>query len=93
MPIIDNPARTTVKRVATLGRTNLWPSWRKPGSIASDAGATNVNAPLVYFPAPVWFLRAWEAGEPLEPLLDWLVEQYGTQYPFLEKALSEAIGG
>jgi hypothetical protein len=42
---------------------------------------------------PFWVTESWHAGEPLEPLLDWLIEQYGTQYPFLQWSLDQVDKG
>jgi hypothetical protein len=36
---------------------------------------------------PHWFIASWKAGEPLNGLVDWLVEQYGSEYPWLEEAV------
>lgn len=56
----------------------LWPSHY------TKSGLTAVG-PNRYqeVPVPDWFIAAWHAGEPLNGLLDWLIENRGDEHPWL----------
>lgn len=41
------------------------------------------------YPVPGWMCEAFEAGEPIEPLLDYLLEAHGAARPELEWAVAE----
>jgi hypothetical protein len=75
---------TPVHRMACFvgdgGETvEIWPSHNTPGSLLIHRGTRDRN----FFPVPDWVINSWHAGEDIRPLLDWLAETYGCEYPFL----------
>jgi hypothetical protein len=46
------------------------------------------SAPEDYFAVPAELLRAFEAGEPIEPILDYLIETYAHARPWLVDAVA-----
>jgi hypothetical protein len=39
------------------------------------------------FPVPDELMASFQAGEAIEPILDWLIEQYGHEQPWLERCV------
>jgi hypothetical protein len=81
-----------VHREARLGSPELeraYRVWVEPSNHAFLAQGNNwdYDHPL---PVPTWLQVAWTTGAPLEPLLDWLAEQYGTEHPALLEALTNS---
>jgi hypothetical protein len=88
MRIVDLPAAGLSRRAIEFhgdarrhGRydISLWPSHHVPGTM-------HVSHTGEKIPVPAWFLAAWQAGEPVNGLLDYLLEN-----DLAPPALAEAI--
>jgi hypothetical protein len=77
------PAWTLVVEPSMHGDSAMWVSW-------SGAGITPTKGGPGYYPVPDWFLAAWQAGEPWQPLVDWLLETYPDRLGRLADVLAEA---
>lgn len=51
-------------------------------SVTKDAGFYDI-------PVPPWFVAAWHAGEPLNGLFDWLLENRAEEYPWLAELIEQ----
>jgi hypothetical protein len=45
------------------------------------------------FFVPPELLASFQAGEPIEPILDWVLERYGSEQPWLEECIRKLMGG
>jgi hypothetical protein len=84
MAITDYPWRETGnRRIVQLGRHLLWPSHQHGDRLFVDRREQG----FIYLSVPDWFTKSWLAGEPLNGLVDWLIENYGCEHPWLEEAV------
>lgn len=67
-------------------RLILWPTWGEEGMMSALCSPGRKH--LV--PVPVWLYRAWLVGEPVEPLIDWLIENALDKYPELADLFQQA---
>jgi hypothetical protein len=59
-----------------------------------DVISVNILSPgvddMVFVPVPTWVHGAWDAGEPVEPLIDWMIENALGDHPELADLFQRA---
>jgi hypothetical protein len=89
VPIIEQPSSDErTNRSVRFGDVEIWPSRRVVGQMFVHA---IYDTRAIYLVVPDWFMRSWQAGEPIEGLLDYLLERYGDEFPVLVESLAEAM--
>jgi hypothetical protein len=73
------------------------PRWSDPSFFMGTAGegrclyARAGVGQIGNFDAPEHIRLAFRAGEPVEPIIDWLIENYGDSHPWLHDLAAAAI--
>jgi hypothetical protein len=80
-------------RNVSFGDVKMWPSTNQPDCIAVLKTGPKSKGRFVRLKVPAWVRSSWEAGEPIEGLIDWLIETHGDEYPWLEENLRLAQTG
>lgn len=89
----DIPAFGRNHREVRVGGTSFWPTHGRHDSMSAWRLKDDGRRDLEWLPAPPWLVAAWHAGEPAEPLLDWLVEAHGAAHPWLAEAVAREFAG
>jgi hypothetical protein len=102
MTVVDEPDGAGDREVdwrQSVGRRLLFnlsvPGYRNReclyvcGGLVREEGGHHEDC---YLPVPPHVWAAFQAGEDVYPILDWLVERYGSEKPWLERAVRRLMG-